>query len=192
MPQINLLKQPAQARNPWETIFKVGSGLFIAVLACLVIYYGWLFYRSSRIDKDVASLTAQAENDQQQALTVPGRDELFIRQQQLQNFSDLMASHVYYSQIIPKLAAATLKNASYSSLQVDNTGQLVLSASVPDLASLDKYMMVFNRPDVNKYFSNVKIGSFHKVQGANGGPSSISFDVTMQYDPSIINYAAGK
>lgn len=168
---------------------KFFARLLMVIFIALVVYYGWLYIRSGSINNQISVLQSEIKSDRQSALTVPGRDELLTRQQQLQEVATLMPDHLYFSGLFPALAASTLNTASYTDLQADNTGLLTLTASVPSLEDLDKYLQVFNLPQVNKNFSNVKIVSFQKTQEKNS--TSITFQVTMQYNSSIIQYNSG-
>lgn len=83
----------------------------------------------------------------------------------------------------------TLKTASYDSMQVNPAdSSLQLTAEVPSLQELDKYMQVFDLPEFNNYFSNVRIGSFGTTQSASG--NAVRFTVVMNYDPSLVQYHA--
>lgn len=186
MAQINLLKQPSVSHT--QDISKILEWVFIAILIVLVGYYGWLFYQSKQDDANI-SLTQKSINLQtQQALTVAQRPELITRQEQLKNYSDLISKHVYWSQILPVLANSTLNTVSYSDLNVASDGTLTLDASAPTLEDLDLYLQVFDLPSIYKYFSNVKVTSFAKVQNINS--SSVKFQVMMNYDTSLIKYDA--
>jgi hypothetical protein len=185
MPQINLLKQAPV--NYSQATFKILEGILLAVLLGLVAYYGWLYLQSKAVDSKITSTEININQDTQKALATPGREELIVRQEQLKNLATLIASHVYFSQILPKLAQSTLSTASYSDLEIPGDGTLSLVATVPTIEDLDNYLQVFNLPQVYKYFSNVKISSFAKVQNLNS--TSIRFQVTMNYDPSIIQYS---
>jgi hypothetical protein len=186
--QINLLKQSAPSNNLWEIIPKILTRVFAVVLIGLILYYAWLFFRSKSLDNQIAATKVQINTDRQSALNSPQRDELLVRQTQLKDLSGLISSHVYFSQLLPVLAQDTLKTASYSSLKADASGNLTLAVTVPTLEDLDKYLQVFDLPEVNKNFSNVRIGGYTKVNIA--GSTAISFQVNMQYNPSIIGYNA--
>jgi hypothetical protein len=183
--QINLLKQPSESHSGATP--KIFEWILIVVLGGLIVYYGWLYFASNQADKNITATEIVIDQETQKALSAPQRQELITRQEQLKNLASLISSHVYWSQILPKLAQSTLKTATYSDLQINPDGTLTLSATVPTLADLDIYLQVFDLPAVNKYFSNVKISSFAKVQNLTS--SAIKFQVTMNYDPSIINYS---
>jgi len=187
--QINLLKQTNNSGAGGglkESSVKIFVRLFVVVFLALVIYYGWLFFQSKSIDGKISSVQTQISGQTQQALSLTGRGELLTRQQQLQNLNTLVAAHVYWSQIFKPLADATLNNASYSSFQVGTGNDLILSATVPGLTDLDRYMQVFNLPQFNQNFSDIRISGFTIVRGKNS--SSVKFNVQMQYNPNLIQY----
>jgi hypothetical protein len=184
--QINLLKQSKFGNDTGANIPKILVWLFLAILILVFAYYGWLFFQSKSIDGKVLAATTQTNNDSQAALDLKGRDELFTRQQQLQILSGLITAHVYWSQLFSPLADATLKNASYSSLTVGKDTDLNLNVTVPTLEDLYKYTQIFNLPQFNQNFSDVRIGGFTKVQNKNS--ASIKFDVRIKYNPKIIQH----
>jgi hypothetical protein len=184
--QINLLKQGTAGPSFNGNTPKVLIWFFLGVFLIVLGYYGWLFVESKSLDNKLTAAETQINNDSQAATTLSGRGELFTTQQQLQGLATLISSHVYWSQLFQPLADATLKDASYSSLNVDTTNGLTLSVTVPSLEDLDKYMQTFNLPVYNKNFSNLHIGGFSKVQSGNS--SSIMFQVQMQFNPQLIQY----
>lgn len=184
MAQINLLKQPSVSHT--QSAAKIFEWVFVAILLGLIAYYAWLFYQSKKIDTNII-LTQQSITQQtQQALSVPQRPELITRQEQLKNYSNLISQHAYWSQILPVIASSTLNTITYSDLNIAQDGTLALSASAPTIEDLDLYLQVFDLPSVYKYFSNVKVSSFSKVQNTSG--SSVKFQVTMNYDPSLTKF----
>lgn len=189
MAQINLLKQPTQASDLWEKLPKFLVRGLAVILVFLVGYYGWLYFQSKKIDGEIIDLQSKINTDAQAAFNAPRRAELLTRQLQLKDLNSLIAAHVYFSKLMPKLAKATLSDASYSSLKVGQDGLLVLSVHVSSLENLDRYLQVFDLPDVNKYFSDVRISSYHKVQGKDS--TGISFQITMKYNGGIISYDKG-
>jgi len=186
--EINLLKQSSTGGDFKKNIPKFLIWVFLAALILLFAYYGLLFFESKGIDTKMAAVEIQMNNDNQAALSPKGKDELLTRQQQLQSLSGLIGSHIYWSQLFKPLADATLKNASYSSLTTGVGNDLILSVTVPTLEDLDKYMQIFNLPEFDQNFSNVRIGGFSKAQGKNS--TYVRFEVKMQYDPKIIQYKA--
>lgn len=190
MAQINLLKQSSSSPTSWETLPKIVVRFLLLVFVLLVIYYAWLFFSFNKTLKNIGVVKKEIENTRTASLNVAGRNEVLTRQLQIKALNEAISSHFYWSQLMPKLAAVTLKKATYSFMRVSSTGLLTLTVNVPDLESLDKYLQVFNLPEVNKNFSDVVINGYHKVQGIDS--NSINFEVGMKFNPSIIQYAEKK
>lgn len=187
MAQINLLKQNTAASGNFKNnIPNILIRLFLAVLPLLFVYYGWLFIDSKSTDNKIAAAQTKINNDRATALAAKNRSELLTRQLQLKSLGGLIGSHIYWSQLFQPLAASTLKLSSYSTLRVGSGDDLTLSATVPSLSDLDKYMQIFDLPQFNQNFSDVRIGGFSKAQDKNS--TSIKFEVRMKYDPKIIEY----
>lgn len=186
MAQINLLKQVGGGGSYKDLATKVILPIFLAVLVIVLGYYVYLFVNSNNLNKNISNLQQKITSDVQATVNSSSRAELLTRQQQLQVLKGLIANHVYWSQLFPKLAQVTLSKATYSAMQIDAAeNSLSLNVTVPTLADLDKYLQVFNLPDVNKNFYNVSIGGFNNVQG--NGSSEVQFQVKMFFDPSLIS-----
>lgn len=187
MAQINLLKQSSTAPNLWVIVPKILVRLLLVVLVGILGYYGWLYFASKSVDKTILNTQNQIRADQQAALSVPGRDEVLTRQAQIKAFDDLVSQHVYWSQLFPRLAKSTFNKATYLSLKVGGAdGVVTLNVNVNSLEDLDRYLQVFDLPEVSKYFNNVRVGAYHKIQGK--GMTSYGFEVNMNYNSSIIQY----
>ncbi len=188
MAQINLLKQNSAARHSiGSATYKILARFFMLVLFLVLVYYAWLFFKQRSIENQTVAAQAQLANDSETADNLSQRQELLTRQLQIKDLNSLVAAHLYWSQLFPELASATLNTASYDNLTVDPTSDsLTLSAEVPSLQDLDQYMQVFNLPAFNKYFSNVRVDGFNKVGGTDS--NAIKFNVQMDYDPSLVQY----
>jgi hypothetical protein len=185
--QINLLKQNVSVGSQLQKdIPKFLVRLFLIILVGIIGYYGWLFFQAKSLDSQIAETNVKINSEQQSGLTEKNRNELMTRQQQLKSLNGLVASHSYWSQLFKPLADATLKNASYSNLQVSLDGGLSLSVAVPTLEDLDKYMQIFDLPQFNQNFSNVIIGGFTKVDSKNS--TGVQFQAKMKFDPKLIQY----
>lgn len=187
MAQINLLKQTSSTSENWEILPKLLVRFLVAVFIFIICYYVWVVISLSSTKREIIKIKNNIEAKKAESLNVKGRNEVFTRQQQLNAFSGLVGAHLYWSQILPKIAGATLKTASYSDLKIGDTGDLKLTVNVPDLQSLDKYLQVFNLPQINKNFSDVNISGFHKIQTKDA--TSISFEVSMKYNPTLVQYS---
>lgn len=186
MAQINLLKQNTDGGVFKQFSPKILVQVLAGVLIILLGYYGFLFFQSKSTDNKIGETQRQIENYRQDALNVPNKEELFVRQQQIKSLKELIGGHLYWSQIFKPLAEVTLKNAKYSSIKVTSANSINLNVKVPSLADLDKYTQVFNLPEINKNFSNIRIGSYSKSQNATS--TSIQFSVQMDYNPQLLIY----
>jgi hypothetical protein len=187
--QINLLKQNTARPSFASFFYRLLPAVFAIVLAGLVGYYGWLFYQAHSLENQKIEIQAKMVQESQSALSNPRRNELLTRQLQTKDLSGLVAAHLYWSQIFPVLAKVTLKNASYDTITINpQSNSIQLSAQVSSLVDLDKYMQVFNYPQFNKYFSNVRIAGFSLVNGNAG--ESVKFSVNMNYNPNLMQYQA--
>lgn len=188
MAQINLLKQSGGSRKSWQSLPKILARLALALLIAVAAYYVWLAVSYGQTDKAIQTAQQKIQADQQSALDLSQRNEVLTRQLQLKNLNDLISQHVYFSQLLPALADATLKTASYTSLQVNSDNSLTLAARVPTLGDLDKYLQVFDLPEFYKNFSNLRIGGFSKSKDPQTNGTSLTFEVKMDYSPKLIQY----
>lgn len=191
MAQINLLKQTSPQRNLWATLPKIVANIFLVVFIALVAYYAWLFVDSKRISSQIVVIQNQIIEEKKLGLNMERRDEVLVRQQQLQGVNEAVANHLYWTKLLPELARVTLKTASYSNINVNTDGMLSMTVKVPTISDLDKYLQVFDLPAFNKNFSDIRIGGYYKVQGEDSS-SFINFDVMMKYNPEIIQYSSDK
>lgn len=187
MAQINLLKQQKTiGRGSLSFLPGLFVKLLVLILAAVVAYYGWSIIKERQVKKETASLQKKVAENKAAAAQNPDRDELLTRQQQLLKLSTLLDNHVYWSQVMPELAKATLKTAHYNSLKVAGDNTLVLNVNVPNLSELDKFLQVFDLPEFSKNFSNIRVGAFHTSQ--NGDQTVINFEVKMAYNPALLKY----
>lgn len=184
MAQINLLKQSAPQTDLWEKAPHIIVKFLAVALLLTLAGYGWLYVSAKQEGQKIVSQQQQLSDEQNKALGMKNRDELLTRQQQLKEYSGLVDKQIYWSQLMPVLASSTLKTAVYNSLKVTPDGRVDLDVSVPTLQDLDKYLQVFDLPEYNKNFNNVRISSFSKVQNAKG--TQIRFEVSFNYNPDII------
>jgi len=184
--QINLLKQGSGPTNFYRTGLKIVARLFLLLLIGLIGYYVWQYIDLKNTDKLLVETQNKSADEKKQALGIPGRDELFVRQEQVKDLTALVGNHLYWSQLLPKLAEVTLKTANYKNLSVSPDGTLTLNATVPSLQDLAKYIEVFDLPQFNKNFSKVQIGGFSRVQSADS--ADYQFTVHMSFNTDILKY----
>lgn len=186
MAQINLLKQKSSGKN-WLKLLSslIAKLLMLAVLAA-VVYYGWLYSQYRKAVAETASVEAKIIEAKKQAANIKKRDELLTRQGQLSQLDALVSNHVYFSQIFKPLADVTLKTSQYSSLKAFSNGNISLSVTVPNIQELDKFLQVLNSPKFIENFSNVRVGSFNKIQENDN--VSYKFEINMNFNESLLQY----
>jgi hypothetical protein len=190
MAQINLLKQKHGPANFAEALPSILVKLLIVLTVAAAIYYGWLFVNVKKIGSEVRAVQESITETKGKITSVQGSEEVVVRQSQLKELDKLIDNHIYWSQIFPVLASSTLRTAGYSSLRAQTDGNISLSAAVPNLIELDKYLQVFNLPQFYENFSDVRIGSIERNREAQS--SSVKFQVMMKYNPVILKYKDAK
>ena len=190
MAQINLLKQNKPSALGGVGLVSVISKLAIVGLLALAAYYGWVAFRQRDVKRGIEEIGLQIERQKQELSQVSERDEILTRQSQIKEFDSLISAHMYWSQLLPELAKVTLKNASYLSFRAQNEGTMTLEVKVPSIAELDKFLLAFDSPKLNRYFSDLKIGGINKV--FDGDESYVSVSVQLKYDPKLLEYKAIK
>lgn len=162
MAQINLLdsqKKTSFSKNGYSWLSK---GL-VALLVLVAIVYVYLYFHQNSLQKkinDVRKKTATAQND---ASNNTARQELLTRQGQLASLNPLIKDHVYWSGLLPELARISLRQSAYISISAASNGNLILSVQMPSYADLDKFLQVFDLPEYNRQFSNVRVLSISKA-----------------------------
>ena len=102
----------------------------------------------------------------------------------MKEFVALAGAHKYFSEIFLPIAKVTLKTAQFSTLKVSAGGNLSLTATVPSINDVDKFIQVFSLPQFYENFTNVRIGSLSRIQDEQG--VSYRFEITMSYNPQLI------
>ena|SRR3989344_3789535 len=186
MAQINLLKQSQPSGLSNLGIFPVLSKFALLFALLLVAYYGVVYFQIKSANKQIVTLTERIAEQEKELAEIPRRNEVLTRQAQALEQDKLVSSHAYWSQLLPELAKVTLKQANYLSFRAVTDGGLNLSVRVPSIAELDKFLQVFNSPQLNKYFSDVKIGGINKVQEET--ESYVRVEAQLKYDPGLLKY----
>lgn len=184
MAEINLLKTPGGESG---IISKI-PGLFVKllVLAALgvVSYYGFLYYKGGKLTKQITETETNIAQIKAESLSLEGRNELLTRQGQLKEFITLTQGHNYVSKLLPELSKTFLKSAYLTNFSMTGDGKITMSVVVPTLVDLDKFLQVYNHPQVSQNFNNVRVGSFGKIQGAT--QSMYRVEVQMSFNPAVL------
>lgn len=189
MAQINLLQQQQKANRDYiQTITSIVVRVLALGLVAVLVYYGYVFYQTHTESSAVQKLQANLDQDKLNLVNQKDQEELFTRQRQLQQLLALVNSHPYWSAVLPALAKVTLKSANYLTFTSVNDGSVSMSVSVPDMQTFDKFLQVFDLPEFNNNFYDIKVGSISRVQSKN--QTLINFDVNMKYNAALLQYDA--
>lgn len=190
MPQINLLKQTHSTTNYADKLPGILVKVFGLILLLVVGYYVSLIMRVSSLSKRADELNRQIATMQQHIAEFTRKPELVTRQGQLKELNALIQNHIYWNSFLPELARVTLVTASYNGLDALSDGTMTLSSSVPTYAELDKYLQVFDRPEFNANFSDLKISGVNQMQ--DGDSASIAFRLSMKFNTAMLKYNFGQ
>lgn len=189
MAQINLLSSNSSNKpNPGQMVLSLGIKLLIGILGLLVLYYVWLFWSSSSTIAKTKDLKSKIVQDQSAVLSDKDRQELVVRQGQIKALNALLQNHVYWSNLFPKLAEATLNSASYVSFSATNDGKGSMVVSVPSYSDLDKFLQVFDLPQFSQNFSDLRITSISRSQKGNNLETKA--EMQFKYNGSLITKSA--
>ncbi len=188
MAEINLLKNPSSGSNTWQTMASWVVKFLVLLVVAVIAYYVYLFFTLEKAKDEIVMVENSIVESKKAALNMPGREELLTRQLQLKEFTTLSGAHVYYSNLLPALAKVTLKTAYYTNISLNNQGKMSMQAVVPTLEELDKFLQVFNDPQVSSNFYNIRLGGFTKAQDQNG--QVYTFNIQLDFNPAIL--AEGK
>lgn len=187
MPQINLLKQQKKTTgDSWQTLTTIMVKCLGFLLLLLILYYGYLLYQMHRGQAKLNNENAKLQEVQKSLSSIEGRDELYTRQQQLEQLMAVVANHAYWTKLLPALAQVTLKSAYYTRLQAQTDGSLTMDVSVPTIDDLDKFLQIFDLSQFNANFYNIRVSSIGKIQV--GTQLLTDFHVVMQFNPAILKY----
>jgi hypothetical protein len=170
MANINLLSTdnaPSSA-SVTRRLARLIAQLLALVLLAVFAYYGYLQYSARTTAKELQEVKEKTAQAQRDALGNKDRLELITRQGQLQSLDKLIKAHVSWSYLLPELARVSLRTASYTSVEAAAGGKMILTATLPDYKEVDKFLQIFDLPEYNEQFSDVKVMSVTKAQqGAN-------------------------
>ncbi len=190
MSQINLLNINKKNLYPDQILALWAVRIFATILILMFLYYGYLWFAVKSTADKILMLQDQINADQKSVLANPDRAELLVRQAQLRDVAGLVTKHLYWSRMFPELASVTLKTAAYSSLNIAGDSTATMSVIVPTYTELDRFLQIFDLPEVNKNFSNLKIVSISKTQTING--LQINARISMKYNPEFMKNSITK
>lgn len=165
MAEINLLGASEKPKGlSLSGLVPIANKGLAVLLLIILAYYGFLIYKGSKIASDTEAVNVEIGELQNKLLTDPNRNELLTRQSQLKDLQRLAKNHFYWSILLKELPKMNLKTASLLNFTANGQAQASLVVAVPSYADLDKFMQVFDRPEVNKTFTDIKIKSVTKTE----------------------------
>lgn len=184
MPEINLLNTEVKRASIPEEIFLWLMRLLAFILLLAFLYFGYTLFALSRTNASINDEEQKIDQATQDIINNSSRDEVVTRQGQLQQVDTLIQDHVYWSKFFPELARVTLQSAVYSTFSANPDGTAIVTVLVPDYATLDNYLQVFDLPDYNKTFSNVRLVSTTNAPAETGG--GIQARISLKYNPEYL------
>lgn len=140
------------------------SRLLMVVLVAVIAWYGYLLFDGHKTSGSIKDTQAKISQAESEALNNEGRGELLTRQGQVKALDGLIENHLYWSYLLPELARVTLPSTKYTTVEADAAGKLSLSVSLNSYDDFEKFMQVFDLPEYNQQFSNVRVVSINKTQ----------------------------
>ncbi len=165
MSEINLLHSDAvSGESSGGYIATIVSRVLLVLLIVAVIGYAFLYIYGWSTEKTLTNVKQQVQTLQSEALANTDRNELVTRQEQIIELETLISEHVYWSYLLPELARVTLRSAQYTDIEATKDGKLNLAVSLATYPDVEKYMQIFDLPEYNQQFSNVRILGIDTVQ----------------------------
>lgn len=185
MAEINLL----QTENPavdqgFGVVTRLVAKILSVILVVVVLVYVGLYVYGWLNGKRLTSIKSDIQTAQSEALANKDRQELVTRQEQLGNLETLIDNHLYWSHLLPELARVTLKSARYTEIEASSDGKLNLAVTLPSYEEVEKYMQIFDLPEYNQQFSNVRILSIETVQADTS--IEIQLRLELNFNPEYI------
>ncbi len=185
MPEINLLHtDSAAAQSDYGVVARIVARLLMFFLFLVIIIFVILFVYNWLNNRNLNNVKADIKTAQASALENEDRNELVTRQEQLGHLEKLIDNHVYWSYLLPELARVTLKSAKYSEIEAKSDGTLNLLVNLPNYEEIEKYMQIFDLPEYNQQFSNVRIVSINSVQTEGSVVTQLRLQLT--FNPQYI------
>ena len=138
--------------------------LAVGIIAVLVgLIYGYMMYQESKIEGDIQEVMIEIDSVELELNNLGDiREDALVLKRQIDSVSQLLNSHIYWSQFLAYLEKYTLSNVYYKNLAATKAGVVTLTASAVDLATLaDQYLLFQNASD---FVENVTIESAVSAQ----------------------------
>ncbi len=185
MPDINLLQSESHdIGSEVSNIAKIFARLLVLGVALVIIAYGTMYFVDWSTQKKLEKSNSAIQAKQTEILANKDRNELVTRQEQIQELETLIDNHLYWSYLIPELARVTLKSARYTNIEAKNDGNINLTVNLPSYEDIEKFLQIFDLPEYNQQFSNVRIVSINKTQTDTSIETQLNVQLT--FNPAFI------
>ncbi len=179
MAEINLLNNDrSNSGINTDFIAVVFARILLLLVIVAAIVYGLLFFFNWRSNSKLETTNKEVQKLESEALSNKDRNELVTRQEQLTHLEKLVDDHVYWSYLLPELSRVTLKSAKYTRIEADKQGKLNLTVSLPSYSDMDKYLQIFDLPEYNQQFSNVRVVGIDTEQEESALLTSLQLQLT--------------
>lgn len=185
MADINLLQNRIEESGiNTSPVARAVAKILMLLVVLAIIGYGFLFFTDWRTKTKLAKVNEKIQAVQASAITNKDRLELITRQEQLIELETLIDNHTYWSYLLPELARVTIKTAKLTEINAKDNGKLSLTATLPTYEEIEKFLQIFDLPEYNQQFSNVKIESINRIISE----SSVATELRLQliFNPEYI------
>lgn len=167
MAEINLLETKNTIASVKQTGKKWLLRLVVVLLFLAMAGYLLIFIMQSSAKNKITNLETKMSQVRTELQNNKERNELITRQGQLQDLNKLLGEHQFWSTLLPELARVSLTSASYTTIETATAGNIILSVAVPTYADAEKFLQVFDLPEYNQQFSNVRLLALSRSQQDN-------------------------
>lgn len=158
--------------------------LFLVLVIVAILLYAGLYFYTWRSSTNLKRVEARAQAARQEAIENSSRNEVVTRQEQLIELETLISKHVYWSYLLPELARVTLSSARYTEIEANSDGTLKLTVNLPSYNEVEKYMQIFDLPEYNQQFSNVRIVGIDTAQNETTIETQLRLE--LKFNPQFI------
>lgn len=185
MAEINLLQNRIEESgvNTSPIARAVAKILMLLVIVAIAVY-GFLLFTNWRTKTKLVAVNQKIQTVQAAAIANKDRQELVTRQEQLSELETLIDKHTYWSYLLPELARVTIKTAKLTEIDAKDNGKLSLTATLSTYEDIEKFLQIFDLPEYNQQFSNVKIESINRIISESSVATELRLQLT--FNPEYI------
>ena len=185
MANINLLQNQLQSDNNLKfrrLIDKLEIVLFVALVLAVLAGVG-LFIWNQNARRSQANATQEIEQSKVRLAesVQTKRDLVIIKQAQLRFIGELLASHVYWPNVLDLISSAVVPGVQFSQMTSAAGGTILINGLAPDFTTIASFTKQLNsKPGVSQVILNSS--SLSNSQGK----SVYNFTITVAFDPEIL------